>query len=145
LEQGVGMADARVKIAKDKAELVKALKDGSDMNGPFQTYADVIAFAAALGANKRKRVPLQEISKELDPIRLSVFDLKGFGTLFNLLAVYYTKDPKTLANSDELEEERICIFEEYANAGLEIIEEMTKGSIDFLDHMLLFLPQNSKK
>jgi dnd system-associated protein 4 len=49
LEQVESMADARVKIAKDKAELVKALKDGSDMNGPFQTYADVIAFAAILG------------------------------------------------------------------------------------------------
>ena len=43
------MADTRIRIAKDKAELVKALKDGSDLNGPLQTYADVVAFAAMLG------------------------------------------------------------------------------------------------
>jgi hypothetical protein len=39
------MADTRIRIAKDKAELVKALKDGSDLNGPFQTYVDVVAFS----------------------------------------------------------------------------------------------------
>jgi dnd system-associated protein 4 len=42
------MADTRIRIAKDKAELVKALKDGSDLNGPFQTYTDVVVFAAML-------------------------------------------------------------------------------------------------
>jgi len=47
------MADTRVKVAKDKAELVKSLRADSadDTTKPFQTYAEVLVFAAALGAN----------------------------------------------------------------------------------------------
>jgi dnd system-associated protein 4 len=46
------MATNRVRVAKDKADLVKALVSSDSMTGAFQTYADVIVFAAALGANQ---------------------------------------------------------------------------------------------
>jgi dnd system-associated protein 4 len=133
------MADARVKIAKDKAELVKALKDGSDMNGPFQTYADVIAFAAALGAKQGKQILLEEISNEIDPIRKDVFELKGYAALINLLAVTSTEDPKILALDEISIEERTKIFEEFANSGLEILQRMLKGSVDHLEQISLIL------
>jgi hypothetical protein len=38
------MADIRIKIAKDKAKLVKALRAGVDSAGLFQTYMDVMVF-----------------------------------------------------------------------------------------------------
>jgi hypothetical protein len=38
------MADIRIKVAKDKAKLVKALRAGEGSTGPFQTYANVVAF-----------------------------------------------------------------------------------------------------
>jgi len=44
-----------------------------------------------------------------------------------------------LADSEEAEESRIKIFEEYANAGLEIIDNELKGSVDHLERILLFL------
>lgn len=53
----------RIKTAKDKADLVKALTATNDTSGPFQTYADVLAFAATLGAKYKKRIPLGEVSK----------------------------------------------------------------------------------
>lgn len=133
------MADARVKIAKDKAELVKALKDGSDMNGPFQTYADVIAFAAALGAKRGKRVPVTEVSSNPDPIPHEHFISRKYETLINLIAVADTKEPKTLANNEDTEESRIKIFEEHANAGLEIVENSLNGTIDYLEQILLMM------
>jgi dnd system-associated protein 4 len=138
------MADARVKIAKDKAELVKALKDGSDMNGPFQTYADVVAFAAALGAKRGKRVTVTEVSSNPDPIPQEHFISRKYETLINLISVADTQDPKTLANDEYLEESRITIFEEYANAGLEIMESNLSGSIDYLDHLALILRGETK-
>jgi dnd system-associated protein 4 len=139
VDQGVGMADARVKIAKDKAELVKALNDGSDMNGPFQTYADVIAFAAALGAKQGKRVPVTEVLSNPDPIPQEHFISSKYETLINLIAVTETKEPKTLADNEATEEHRIRVFEENANADLEIIENSLNGTIDYLEQILLMM------
>lgn len=133
------MADARVKIAKDKAELVKALKDGSDMNGPFQTYADVIAFAAVLGAKKGKRIPFNEISNNPDPIPQEHFISRKYESLISLVSVTDSRNPKILADRDESEDERIKIFEEYANSGLEIIQKNLIGTIDFLEQILLMI------
>jgi dnd system-associated protein 4 len=134
------MADARVKIAKDKAELVKSLRaeGADDTTKPFQTYADVLVFAAALGAKRDRREPFSEFSKkDPDPIPYDVF--RKYDKVVKLLAVAATKNPRVLADNDEAEESRIKIFEEYANAGLEIIDNEIKGSVDHLERILLFL------
>jgi len=134
------MADTRVKIAKDKAELVKSLRADSadDTTKPFQTYAEVLVFAAALGAKRDRREPFAEFSKrDPDPIPYDVF--RKYDKVVKLLAVVATKNPRVLADSEEAEESRIKIFEEYANAGLEIIDNELKGSVDHLERILLFL------
>lgn len=43
----------RIRVAKDKAELVKDLTSSDGGTGPFNTFADVIVFAAALGAKHK--------------------------------------------------------------------------------------------
>jgi dnd system-associated protein 4 len=137
VELGVGMAIARVKIAKDKAELVKALKDGSDMNGPFQTYADVIAFAAALGFHQGKRLPFGEISiKDPDQVPQDQFKNKQ---IIDLIALNETRDPKILLDNDTCDRQRIEIFQEYANGGFEFLSQKLMGSVDYLDQILLLL------
>lgn len=133
------MADTRIKVAKDKTQLVKALRASDETTGPFQTYVDVLVFAAALGVKQGKREPIREYSKEIDPIRQDIFYGKGYDQIINLLAVVSTNTPKVLASSDSTEEERTKIFEEYANAGLEILESNLKGSVDYLEQILLFL------
>lgn len=134
------MADTRIRIAKDKAELVKALKDGSDLNGPFQTYADIVAFAAMLGARRGVRVPLEEISKsDPEPIPQEHFISRKYEKVISLLAVISTQNPKVLSDTEICEEERIRIFEEYSNAGLEIIQNNLSGSVDYLEQLLLLL------
>ena len=57
------MAANRIRVAKDKAELVKQLLASKDTTGPFQTYVEVMVFAAALGVKHKKRVPLGEFTK----------------------------------------------------------------------------------
>ena len=131
----------RIRVAKDKAELVKDLTSSDGGTGPFNTFADVIVFAAALGAKHKKRVTLGEISKrEPSPIRIEYFASMGNDILIKLLAINETKDIKTLSlNEEEYERQRNHIFEEYANGGLEILQNELRGSVDYSERILLFL------
>lgn len=131
----------RIRVAKDKAELVKDLTSSDGGTGPFNTFADVIVFAAALGAKHKRRVALGEISKrEPSPIRIEYFASMGNDILIKLLAINETKDIKTLSlNEEEYERQRNSIFEEYANGGLEILQNELRGSVDYAERILLFL------
>jgi len=133
----------RIRVAKDKADLVKALASSDSGMGVFQTFADVVLFAAAVGAKYKKRVPLTEISrKEPSPIRLEYFTSMGNDLLIQLLAVVETEDIKILSHYEETAEiQRNHIFEEYANGGLEILQNELRGAVDslYLDRILLFL------
>lgn len=131
----------RIRVAKDKAELVKALTSADGGTGSFQTFADVIVFAAALGAKHQKRVPLGEISKrEPSPIRLEYFASMGHDWVIKLLGVTETKAIKILSlNEEKYETQRNQIFEEYANGGLEILLAELRGSVDYTERLLLIL------
>jgi dnd system-associated protein 4 len=132
------MAANRIKIAKDKVELVKALVASKDTTGPFQTYVEVMVFAAALGAKHKKRVPLEGVAKDLSPLRQDYFT-SSFALLINLLAITEIKDIKILGDDDLADEQRIHIFEEYANGGLEILQNELRGAVDYSERLLLIL------
>ncbi|BAZ29468.1 hypothetical protein NIES4074_19150 [Cylindrospermum sp. NIES-4074] len=131
----------RIRVAKDKADLVKSLTSSDGGTGPFQTFADVIVFAAALGAKHKKRVVLGEVSKrEPSPIRLEYFATMGHDVLIKLLGINETQDIKILSlNEEEFEIKRNHIFEEYANGGLEILQNELRGAVDYSERILLFL------
>lgn len=136
------MGASRIRIASDKADLVKSLTASDDRkNAPFQTYADVLVFAASLGSKYKKRSPLREISKrEPAPISLEIFESRGYAMTLNLLAIAETQDPQILAthNPDAIRD-RVLIFEEYANGGLDILQDKLRGAVDYLDQLLLLL------
>jgi len=131
----------RIRVAKDKADLVKSLTSADGGTGPFQTFADVIVFAAALGVKCKKRVPLGEISKrEPSPIRLEYFATMGHDILIKLLGITETQDIIILSPyEEEYEKQRNEIFEEYANGGLEILQNELRGAVDYSERILLFL------
>lgn len=133
--------NSRIRVAKDKAQLVKDLTSSDGNTGPFQTFADVVVFAAALGAKHQKRVPLGEISKrEPSPIRLESFGSMGTDIVIKLLAVTDTEEIKLLSpREEEDEKQRNEIFEEYANGGLEILQKELIGAVDYTEHILLLL------
>jgi dnd system-associated protein 4 len=135
------MAASRIRIAKDKAELVQALVESKETTGPFQTYADAIAFAAALGFRHKKRSPLGAIaSKEPAPISLDIFISRGHYRAIELLAIAQTQTPVILSTFDpHAEEQRVRIFEEYANGGLEILRDELRGAVDYTERILLIL------
>ncbi len=132
------MAANRIRVAKDKAELVKSLVASKDTTGPFQTYVEVMVFAAALGVKNKKRIPLDVISKDLSPLRQDYFT-SSFTLLINLLAITETENIKILDDDNVADEQRIHIFEEYANGGLEIIQNELHGAVDYSERLFLFL------
>lgn len=89
--------------------------------GKFPTYRDILLFAAAVGFRQERRVPFTAASG--DPIRSEVLMAPGFSdTLLNMIAAnVVTDDPEIM--DDSRMDERFKIFEEYANGGLEYIQE----------------------
>jgi len=135
------MAEYRIRVAKDKADLVKGLITSTQTTGPFQTYADAIAFAAILGAQRQKRVPLGEIArKEPAPISIDIFISRGYDLTLKLLAIAENNSLEVLATTEEeTKEKSYRIFEEYANGGLEFLREELRGAIDYSERILLLL------
>ncbi len=99
------MSINRVRIARDKGEFVQSLVNFNQGIGPFQTYADVIAFAAALGVRYQERVAIENVAKEPSPIsRTSTGDANIFrGHLSNVASLMDESDDE----DQHLEE--VCI------------------------------------
>ena len=135
------MAANRIRVAKDKAELVKELVASKDTTGFFQTYVEVMVFAATLGVRYKKRVPLGETTKrEPSPIPQENFTSLGYELIIKLLGIHETQDIQIISSrEDEYEDKRTQIFEEYANGGLEILQNELRGSVDYLERILLVL------
>ncbi|RMF21828.1 MAG: DNA phosphorothioation-associated protein 4, partial [Cyanobacteria bacterium J083] len=125
----------------DKAELVQSLLDTKGATGAFQTYADIIALAASIGAKYQKRIPVKDIAKsEPAPISLEIFISRGYDWLIKLLAVNQQQTIEIIGdNSPENEVKRALIFEEYANGGLEKLKDNLRGAVDSTDRLLLIL------
>jgi dnd system-associated protein 4 len=135
------MSENRIRVAKDKSELVRSLIASADNNSPFQTYADAILFAAVLGAKQNQRLPLGEISKkEPGPISIEIFISRGYDPVMKLIAIAATENINVISpDRADFEQQRIHIFEEYANGGLEILAKELCGAVDYTERILLML------
>jgi dnd system-associated protein 4 len=135
------MSENRIRVAKDKAELVKSLIASTENNSPFQTYADAILFAAVLGAKNKQRTPLGEISKkEPGPISIEIFIARGYDPVMKLIAIAATENINVISpDRSDVEQQRIQIFEEYANGGLELLDRELCGAVDYTERILLML------
>jgi dnd system-associated protein 4 len=57
-----------------------------------------------------------------------------------LIAVTSTEDIQVLSREDEsAEATRVMIFEEYANGGLEKLQQELRGAVDYTDRLVLIL------
>lgn len=136
----------RIRIAKDKADFVQSLVQINNNIGVFQTYADLIAFAAAFGRKYQKRSSLESFAKEPSPISIEVFISRGYDLLIKLLAIAESEEPKIISAYEiTAEEKRAIIFEEYANGGLEKLQEELKGAVDYAERILLILTEERFK
>ncbi len=87
----------------------------------FPTYRDILLFAAAIGFRHDRRVPFTTTSG--DPIKYETLAVPAFSdTLINMIAATVVTDDPEIMDATRIEE-RIKIFEEYANGGLEYLQE----------------------
>lgn len=105
----------RIRRAEDKAPLLKTLTENQR---PFATMANALVFAAGLGHLEGRRIPL---GKEAEAIPWEVFVNIGAQTFIDMLAGVVADETDIL--SDERQNDRLDIFEEYANGGLQIIQD----------------------
>ncbi|MGI5485408.1 DNA phosphorothioation-associated protein 4 [Microtetraspora malaysiensis] len=107
----------RVRPPKDKEALIQQL--GADQEGPFQTRYQTLIFAAALGWSRGRRDPLERPG---EGIRYDLFRRHTTVEAFiDSLGVLHASNDASIMSDHRLQE-RISIFEEYANAGLAIIQ-----------------------
>lgn len=129
------MKDIRVKRSGDKEEVLESLKDNI-----FGQLTNALIFAASVGFKNGERIPLSSKGAG-DPIKEDVFrrtNLHWRGIL-NMMALCESNgDMSSLEDSDEKEEDRIRIFEEYANGGLKILhDKLSRSSIPELKKFIL--------
>lgn len=117
--------DLRVRRPQQHEALMIELRD----EAAFATFRDILLFAAAVGAHVKRRVAFTSSG---EPIRYETLKEPMFSeTLINMIAASEpAHDPETGQDTHDPEimdvtrtSERVRIFEEYANGGLEYIQE----------------------
>jgi dnd system-associated protein 4 len=123
-------------------EFIKTLTSGEQPI--FKEIWRLLHFASAVGIAHRKRVPLKSIESG-NNIRDNTFGTPGWPGYLYLIGITETGDSEILRTGSENEEAVVTAFEEYANGGLEVIQEKIKHSSSPLDALvLLALEMNSK-
>jgi dnd system-associated protein 4 len=99
--------------------------------GPFGTLAEVLTFAAGLGYAEGRREPLGASGEQID---FDVFQRLGVEGFIDMLAAAVRADVTIL--SAEKVDERLTVFEEFANGGLGILHSRLVQSKADLDSLL---------
>lgn len=131
----------RVSIEKHYADFVQSMtpQEGEAGIAAFATVADLVAFAAAYGASESDPVPVKEKANKPNPIRYEVFVTRNYESLIDLLAAFKCKDVRALTTTDESLNERLSIFEGYANAGIQRMKKKLDPFADKLEGLELLL------
>ena len=124
----------RIRVPADKQDVFDSLCSSED--AVFEMKAQLMLLAASIGFNEQKRCPFE---KSDEPIRFGVYEnLPHFWAVFGLLAITEAKETSALSESQF--DERVMVFEEYANGGLEILRSRVTtppgGNLDLLITML---------
>jgi dnd system-associated protein 4 len=102
--------------------------------GPFSTLAQILAFAAGLGYAEGRREPFTNSGEQID---FDVFDRLGVDGLIDMLAATEHEDVSILGSDHA--DERLTMFEEFANGGLGVIQSRLTQSKADLDSLLAII------
>jgi dnd system-associated protein 4 len=108
----------RVRRPKDKEGLFKLLTEGE--MAIFNSYKDVFMTAASIGFKYGKKEPFDQTS---EAIAWTIFSGQTDLPIINAIALNETEDVNILLNDDETFDRKFNIVEEYANGGLQILQE----------------------
>jgi dnd system-associated protein 4 len=107
-------SDPRVYLPADKEDVLAFLVE----EGPFETRAAAVAFAAALGYYRGRREPVERGPKD---IRWGVFQEERKSFIADLIAAAESDDIAIMR--PERGAERRALFAEFANGGLAVLRD----------------------
>lgn len=134
----------RIQRASDKEDILKSLV--SDQVGVFKEIWKVLLFAAQIGFKNNIRLPLRETDPGKGIDQTTFGNCPAWPGILYLFALAETSKSEILSKSQEVENERVAVFQEYANGGLQILQDFFHSrTIDF-DGLLDFIDnQNENK
>lgn len=118
----------RVRRPAQHEQLIKRL---AGEEGPFSTLAEVLTFAAGLGYAEGRREPFSASGEQID---FDVFQRLGVEGFIDMLAAAVHEDVSILG--PDRADERLTVFEEFANGGLEVLQSRISQSRADLDSLL---------
>lgn len=127
----------RVQRASDKEEIIKSLM--SEQVGVFKEIWKLLLFAAQIGVrnNARSLLKATDAGKGIDQSTFG--SCPSWPGVLYLMTLVETQDSTCLSGSPDAEDERISVFQEYANGGLAILQDFFAGRPIDLDGLLAFI------
>lgn len=132
---GVGMK--RIQRASDKEEIIKSLM--SDQVGVFKEIWKLLLFAAQVGVKNNARTPLKAADPGKGIDQTTFGNCPAWPGVLYLMTLAETQKSESLSGSQDAEDERVSVFQEYANGGLKILQDFFAGRPIDLDGLLAFI------
>lgn len=132
------------RIQRDSAheELIKTLTSGDA--AIFKEIWRLMLFASSVGIAHGKRKPLKNVDSGKN-IPDTYFGTPGWPGYLHLLGITETGGGEILHGTEKNQEIVISAFEEYANAGLEIISEKIREASTPLDALSIILLESQQR
>lgn len=133
----VGSGMKRIQRANDKEEIIKSLM--SDQVGVFKEIWKLLLFAAQVGVRNDKRLSLKAVDAGKGIDQSTFGNCPAWPGVLYLMTLAETQKSDCLSGTEKAEDDRVSVFQEYANGGLEILREFFAGRPLDLDGLLAFI------
>jgi dnd system-associated protein 4 len=133
--QTIGMK--RIMRASDKEELIEELI--SSRVGLFKEIWRLLLFAAQIGMQARRRETLRAVETGKGIDQATFGNSSSWPGILYLMGLVEAGDSQMLDGSSEGEDQRVLLFQEYANGGLSIMRDFFKDRAIDLDGVLAFI------
>ncbi len=131
------MGMKRIQRASDKEEIIKSLM--ADHVGIFKEIWRLLLFAAHVGIKNSRREPLRSVDSGKGIDQSTFGNCPAWLGVLYLMSLVESESTNALSGLGEAEDQRILVFQEYANGGLSILEEFFSGRPLDLDGLLVFI------
>ncbi len=131
------MGMKRIQRANDKEVIIQLLT--ADASGIFKEIWRLLLFAAVIGFHNKRREPLIAVDAGKGIDQSSFGNNPAWPGVLYLLGLVETSQTDVLKSSEESEEERVTVFQEYANGGLAILKEEFETRNCNIEALLTFI------
>lgn len=132
---GTGMK--RIQRALDKEEIIKSLM--SEQLGVFREIWKLLLFASQIGIKNGRREPLKSVDSGKGIDQSTFGNCPSWPGILYLISLVEYGGTECLCGSSDAEDDRITVFQEYANGGLSILKDFFSDRPVDLDGLLAFI------